>query len=120
MPEANIIRNAGGRASPDALRSLVVATRLLGADEILVVHHSDCGMAAKDQEGIVAALSTDAESAQAAAKVDWLTIADQEQALKSDLAVIRDHPLIDAATRVHGLILNPKTGAADLVEAHPA
>src|SRR5215210_5561923 len=42
--DAHVIRNAGGRASPDALRSLIISYTLLGTREFLIVHHTDCGM----------------------------------------------------------------------------
>src|SRR6201999_2420015 len=42
--DAHVIRNAGGRASPDALRSLIISYKLLGTREFLIVHHTDCGM----------------------------------------------------------------------------
>ena len=42
--DAHVIRNAGGRASEDAIRSLVISERLLGTTEIVVIHHTDCGM----------------------------------------------------------------------------
>src|SRR5438270_13827789 len=42
--DAHVIRNAGGRASDDAIRSLIISSRLLGTNEYLVIHHTDCGM----------------------------------------------------------------------------
>lgn len=121
VPEANFIRNAGGRVTEDAIRSLVVATQFLGASEILVVHHTDCGMAAKTPAGIVSALGAKSSApgaAERAAEIDWMTIGDQKEALLADVAAIRRDPLISEEVPVHGLLLDPKTGRLTLVEEH--
>jgi len=71
--DAHVIRNAGGRASDDAIRSLVISYKLLGTQEFFVIHHTDCGMS-------------------------WLTIQDQRQSMLDDVAHIRNHP---ARPQVH-------------------
>ncbi len=55
--DAHVIRNAGGRASDDAVRSLVISQRLLGTDEIIVIHHTDCGMLTFSNEQLVAKIT---------------------------------------------------------------
>lgn len=110
--EANWIRNAGGRASDDAIRSLVISTQLLGATEIFVIQHSDCGMESKNQEEIVEVLSVDGNAqALAATDIDWLSIPGQPETLLADVMTIRNHPLISDNIPVHGMIKDPKTGA---------
>ena len=112
VPEANYIRNAGGRASDDALRSLVVSTRLLGAEEIFVVQHLDCGMSGTTQAGIVEVLARENLTLEApASMVDWLTIGDPEATVRADVEIIRNYPLLSADVAVHGFLLDPKTGA---------
>ncbi len=110
--EANWIRNAGGRASDDAIRSLVISTQMLGATEIFVIQHSDCGMESKNQEEIVDVLSKEgAIQAAAASEVDWMSIPGQPETLLEDVMIIRNHPLIRDNIPVHGMIKDPKTGA---------
>src|SRR5438876_6287269 len=91
--DAHVIRNAGGRASDDAIRSLVISYKLLGTREWFVVHHSDCGMEFFTTEVIGDLLANSLETAALGpegfydigtgpgspegAKVDWLCIADQ-------------------------------------------
>lgn len=109
---ANVVRNAGGRASDDAIRSLAVSTRLLGAREICVIHHSDCGMESKTQEGVVAAIARqDPAAEEAAREVDWLCIDAQPQALTSDVEKVKASPLIADDVIVHGMIQDPSDGS---------
>ena len=105
--DAHVIRNAGGRASDDAIRSLVISYKLLGTAEWFVIHHTDCGMEFFTDEVIggllarsleTAALGPTASTTSArpgspeAAYVDWLTIADQTGSVADDVDRIRNHP----------------------------
>src|SRR5262245_64279323 len=99
--DAHVIRNAGGRASDDAIRSLVISYKLLGTAEWFVVHHTDCGMEFFTDEVIRALLANSLETAQLgpdgftdvgagpgsaeAAYVDWLTIADNARSVAEDV-----------------------------------
>jgi carbonic anhydrase len=105
--DAHVIRNAGGRAA-DALRSLVISQRLLGTQEVLVVHHTDCGMLTFDNatlQGICREqLGADASD------IDFLPFSDLEQSVREDVELIRTSPLIAKGTPVTGFIYDVKTG----------
>ncbi|WP_099332048.1 beta-class carbonic anhydrase [Actinomyces minihominis] len=117
IPEGNVLRNAGGRASDDALRSLVISVRLLGVREIFVVHHSDCGMFKYSDQGIVDLLtSADPSFAEEAAAISWQTIDDEVESVREDVRTIRDYALIPNSIPVHGLILDPKSGKLTVIE----
>lgn len=124
--DAHVIRNAGGRASDDAIRSLVISYKLLGTKEWFVIHHSNCGMEFFTDEVIRGLLANSLETAalgdegfydigkgpgSAEAKyIDWLTISDQAQSVTEDVARIKAHPLVPAAIPVYGYIYDVKTG----------
>jgi carbonic anhydrase len=105
--DAHVIRNAGGRAA-DALRSLVISQRLLGTQEVLVVHHTDCGMLTFDNptlRGIVQEqLGVDVSD------TDFLPFSDVEQSVRDDVEIIRSSPLIPNDTPVTGFVYDVKTG----------
>jgi carbonic anhydrase len=124
--DAHVIRNAGGRASDDAIRSLVISYKLLGTAEWFVIHHTDCGMefftdevmrgllrqsldtAALGPEGFhdvgAGPGSTEAEY------IDWLTISDRERSVAEDVARIRAHPLVPNRIPIYGYVYDVKTG----------
>ncbi len=124
--DAHVIRNAGGRASDDAIRSLVISHKLLGTGEWFVVHHTDCGMQLFDGPTIAGLL----EESLAAAEFDgqswrntrseggsaegwhvaWLAFKDLAQSVRDDVARIRDHPLTPKDVPVHGFIYDVRTG----------
>src|SRR3989441_10369182 len=95
--DAHVIRNAGGRASDDAIRSLVISYKLLGTREWFVIHHTDCGMETFNNDTIRRLLASSLETATLdssgwrdvgrgpgsteAEFIDWLTIADQESSV---------------------------------------
>src|SRR5450631_1644277 len=103
--DAHVIRNAGGRASDDAIRSLVISHKLLGTSEWFVIHHTNCGMEFFTDEVIRGLLANSLETAalteqgfhdigsgpgsRAGAYIEWLTIADQAQSVRDDVARIR-------------------------------
>ena len=106
--DAHVIRNAGGRASDDALRSLAISVHLLGTREVLVVHHTACGMLTFTneylRERLRRELSADVED------VDFLPIADLEIAVREDVARIRSAPLLPRDILVGGLVYDVRTG----------
>jgi carbonic anhydrase len=98
--DAKIIRNAGARATPDALRSLILATNLLGVDRICVVQHTDCAMAKRSEDEL---RSLVAERAGAPAdEWEFLVMDDQLAALKDDVAAIRKCALLHPGVIVGG------------------
>jgi len=124
--DAHVIRNAGGRASDDAIRSLVISYKLLGTQEWFVIHHSDCGMEYFTDVTIRGLLANSLETAELgpngfkdvgtgpgspeAAYIDWLTISDSAQAVTDDVRRIREHPLVPDRIPIYGYIYDVKTG----------
>jgi carbonic anhydrase len=124
--DAHVIRNAGGRASDDAIRSLVISYKLLGTKEWFVIHHSDCGMEFFTDEVIRGLLANSLETAALGAEgfydvgtgpgsaeakyIDWLTISEQAQSVTEDVVRIKSHPLVPKNIPVYGYIYDVKTG----------
>lgn len=105
--DAHVIRNAGGRAV-DAIRSLVISQQLLGTREIIVLHHTDCGMLTFDNDtlhGIVRdELGADVTD------IDFLPFSDVAESVREDVGIIRDSPLIPDDIPVTGFIYDVTTG----------
>ena len=124
--DAHVIRNAGGRASDDAIRSLVISYKLLGTKEFFVVHHTDCGMVLFNNEIMGGLLEKSLETAvhdgkgwkdvgkgsgsKEGQKVDWLTFTDDEKSVVEDVKRIRNHPLVPKSIPVYGYLYDVKTG----------
>jgi carbonic anhydrase len=124
--DAHVIRNAGGRASDDAIRSLVISYKLLGTNEWFVVHHTDCGMEFFTDEVMRGLLASSLETAALgpdgftdvgtgpgsaeAAYIDWLTISDAQQSVVDDVARIRNHPLVPGRIPIHGFLYDVRSG----------
>lgn len=124
--DAHVIRNAGGRASDDAIRSLVISYKLLGTKEWFVVHHTDCGMETFTDEIMRDLLSSSLKTASVDAHgwhdsgagpgsaegkyIDWLTISDNAESVVEDVMRIKQHPLVPADIPVYGYIYDCKTG----------
>src|ERR1700694_385203 len=124
--DAHVIRNAGGRASDDAIRSLVISYKLLGTREWFVIHHTNCGMEFFTDALMRDLLARSLETAELSAQgfrdvgkgpgspegqfIDWLTIADSAQAVVDDVARIRRHPLVPKSIPIYGYIYDVKTG----------
>jgi carbonic anhydrase len=134
--DAHVIRNAGGRASDDAIRSLVISYKLLGTQEWFVIHHTNCGMEFFDdglmRELLGSSLETAALDADGfhdvgkgpgsseAAYIDWLTISDAQQSVVDDVSRIRNHPLVPGGIPIYGYIYDVKTGRLEEVAAATA
>jgi carbonic anhydrase len=130
--DAHVIRNAGGRASDDAIRSLVISYKLLGTNEFFVIHHTECGMLYFTNDVMRGLLASSLETAQLTPDgfkdvgkgpgsregeyIDWLTFKDQKQGVLDDVARIRMHPLVPKTIPVHGFIFDVKTGKLVEVE----
>jgi carbonic anhydrase len=125
--DAHVIRNAGGRASDDAIRSLVISYKLLGTREWFVIHHTNCGMelftdeimrdllgsslttASLDEKGLW--YDTGAGPGSHEAKhINWLTIKDQEESVLEDVIRIKNHPLVPSNIPVYGYIYDCSSG----------
>jgi carbonic anhydrase len=130
--DAHVIRNAGGRASDDAIRSLVISYKLLGTREFFVIHHTDCGMGFFTNEVMRGLLASSLETAELTAQgfrdvgrgpgsragefVEWLTIKDAGQAVLDDVQRVRTHPLVPKNIPVYGFIYDVKSGKLTEVE----
>lgn len=112
--DAKILRNAGARVTEDVLRTLVLATYLLGVDRILVMPHTDCRMAKGDEsqihEHIEKEFGVDTRS------LEFRTVSDQMAALSTDVQRIRSYPLLPKNVAVGGAIYDVKTGGITAVE----
>ena len=113
--DAHMIRNAGGRASDDALRSLVISSRLLGTTEFAVIHHTECGMLTFTNDDLHAKLHD--ETGTDATHIDFLTFSDLEQSVRDDVSAILASPFIDDSIPVSGYIYDVHTGAVTQVVA---
>src|SRR5271169_2014615 len=124
--DAHVVRNAGGRASDDAIRSLVISYKLLGTREWFVIHHTNCGMEFFTNEVMRGLLASSLETAaltdqgfgdigkgpgsRAGEFIEWLTISDQAQSVRDDVERIRQHPLVPANIEIYGYIYDVKSG----------
>ena len=131
--DAHVIRNAGGRATEDAIRSLIISHKLLGTNEWLVVHHTNCGMELFSDEIMAELLEDDLATASFDGKkwsnphhrggntaghfIKWHTIKSQEASVVQDVRRIRAHPLVPRNVPVHGYIYDVKTGRLNEVAA---
>lgn len=109
--DAHVIRNAGGRAA-DALRSLVISHELLGTREIVVIHHTDCGMLTFDNPSIREKIAGELgdPAASAAGEIDFLPFSDLDQSVRDDVATILASPLIPEDIPVRGFVYDVRTG----------
>ncbi len=124
--DAHVIRNAGGRASDDAIRSLVISHKLLGTREWFVIHHTDCGMLTFTNEVMRELLAKSLDTASfhngqwrdpgtgggspAGEYMEWLTIQDLAKSVISDVTRIRQHPLVPPKIPIYGYIYNVSSG----------
>ena len=104
--EAHVIRNAGGRAA-DAIRSLVISQQLLGTREVVVIHHTDCGMLTFTDDQLRQKLRDDLGAQTTDA---FLPFSDLEQSVRDDVAAIRTAPLLLKDVSVRGFIYDVRTG----------
>ena len=106
--DAHVIRNAGGRASDDALRSLIISSHLLGTNEYMVIHHTDCGMLTFTNQDLQTKLKQ--ETGTDASGIDFLPFSDLEQSVRDDVRRIKESPLIPKGILIRGFVYDVKTG----------
>ena len=133
--DAHVIRNAGGRASDDAIRSLVISHKLLGTKEWFVIHHTDCGMMLFTDkimgDLLAGSLATatflpddgwqNNDSAGGSVHghfTKWLSFNDLEGSVKVDVKRIRSHPLVPGNVPIYGYIYD--CGSGRLIEVPEA
>jgi carbonic anhydrase len=124
--DAHVIRNAGGRASDDAIRSLVISHKLLGTNEWFVIHHTGCGMllftddvmrgllaqslATASFDGKVWTDPKGSDGSHAGDFVNWLAFNDLAESVVIDVERIRTHPLVSDAIPIYGFIYDVASG----------
>ena len=124
--DAHVIRNAGGRASDDAIRSLVISYKLLGTREWFVIHHTHCGMETFNddimRDLLQSSLKTSSidrhgwsDSGEGPGSpegkyINWLTIPNQEESVREDVNRIKSHPLVPGDIPVYGYIYDCGNG----------
>jgi carbonic anhydrase len=127
--DAHVIRNAGGRASDDAIRSLVVSCKLMGTTDWFVIHHSGCGMQSYTDDDIRHLLGLDDDeahpegskwhhvkkSSHTPSDIHWLTFSDLAQSIVEDVERIRQHPLVPASVAIYGYIYHIHHGTLEPV-----
>ena len=106
--DAHVIRNAGGRASEDAIRSLVSSEQLLGTTSVVVIHHTDCGMLTFSNTDLRTKLKQELQAE--ADHLDFLPFSDLEQSVRDDVATLKASPLIPDTVEISGFIYDVKTG----------
>ena len=124
--DAHVIRNAGGRASDDAIRSLVISYKLLGTKEWFVIHHTDCGMETFTSETMGELLAGSLQTSSVDASgwhdsnvggrttdrkyINWLTISDNAKSVLEDVERIRSNSMVPSNIPIYGYIYDCKTG----------
>jgi len=108
LGDAHVLRNAGARASDDAIRSLLISSWLLGTREFLVIHHTDCGMAKFTDEAVAEIIAE--RSGVDVSELDFLTFRDLDQSVRDDVDRIRSLSQIPADSTVSGHVYDVRTG----------
>jgi carbonic anhydrase len=129
--DAHVFRNAGGRVTEDAIRSLVVSYKLLGTREWFIIHHTDCGMEYADNATISSLLAQSLNPARLDENgwqdtkddsgttdgefINWLAIQDPIQSVCTDVRRLRSHPLVPKRIPIYGYLYDVKTGILNAV-----
>jgi carbonic anhydrase len=105
--EAHILRNAGGLVTDDVLRSLVLSQRLLRTREVILMHHTNCGLHGTDEPALRAKIV--AETGQEPPYA-FGAFSDIDQAVRTAIARVREHPFLPHRDRVRGFVYEVETG----------
>jgi carbonic anhydrase len=105
--DAHVIRNAGGVVTEDGVRSLAISQRLLGTEEIILIHHTDCGMVTFTEDGFKQSILEDT-----GIRPDWASEAfpDVDDDVRQSIARIRANPFIPKKDSVRGFVFDVATG----------
>lgn len=106
--DAHVIRNAGGVVTEDAIRSLTISQRLLGTEEIVLIHHTDCGMLTFSDDEFRAQVQQET-----GIKPEWAAEAfdDLEEDVRQSIARIKASPFIPTKDSVRGFVYDVETGS---------
>jgi len=113
LGEAHVIRNAGGRVTDDALRSLVLSAALLDTRHCILIHHSDCGLLGRSNDELRTRV---AQVSGSESTIDFLPFDDLEQSVRDDLRALRACPLFPPDYEVLGFTYDVRTGRLTPVE----
>jgi carbonic anhydrase len=106
--DAHVLRNAGGRVTDDVIRSLIVSVEVLGTNAVAVIQHTDCGMTKTTDDGLRELVrerrGVDPDD------VRFLTIADQAESIRGDVASLRGSPFLPPDLDIRGFVYDVKTG----------
>ncbi len=105
--DAHVIRNAGGRAR-DALRSIIISQRLLGTKELVVIHHTDCGMLTFSNRDLRDKVKEDL--GQDTGEFDFLPFADLDESVREDIEFLQATQLLNPDTLIRGFVYDVTTG----------
>jgi carbonic anhydrase len=108
LGDAHVIRNAGGRVSDDALRSLVISQRLLGTNEVVIIHHTGCGMMSFENEDIREKIKSDLGAD--ASGTDFLPFSELEDSVRDDVEAVRRSEFVPDDISVSGAVYEVETG----------
>ena len=114
LGEADVIRNAGGVISEDAIRSLIISQHVSGTTEIVLIHHSDCGMLAFTDKELKEQISAEVGVRPTFALGAFSDVADDVQ---QSIARLKANPFIADKDRIRGFVFDVRTGRLDEVEA---
>jgi carbonic anhydrase len=105
--DAHVIRNAGGVVTDDAIRSLAISQRLLGTEEIVLIHHTDCGMLTFTDDDFRAAIEQDT-----GIKPHWAaeSFSDLDSDVRQSIARVKASPFIPRKDSVRGFVYEVQTG----------
>ncbi len=111
--EAHVIRNAGGVVTDDEIRSLTISQRLLGTTEIILIHHTDCGMLTFTDDGFKRSIQDEV-----GIKPPWSaeSFGDAQEDVRQSIARIKASPFIPHTDTVRGFVFDVATGRLDEVE----
>src|SRR6267143_5992283 len=105
--DAHVIRNAGGAVTVDAIRSLTISQRLLGTEEVILIHHTDCGMLTFTDDAVKAQIQKDTGIRPPFALEAFSNL---EEDVRQSIARVKASPFIPKKDRVRGFVYDVKTG----------
>lgn len=118
--DTHIIRNAGGRASDDAIRSLIVSHTVFSTDTWLVIQHTNCAMSAYTNQELATRVNElpciEADNQADATRTDWLVIRELEESVRGDVRRIANHPFVPNSISIYGCIFDVSNGELFEVE----
>jgi len=115
--EAHVIRNAGGVVSDDAIRSLAISQNLLGTEEIILIHHTDCGMLTFTDDELAEKLEQETGE-----RPDWRahSFSDVEEDVREGVERLKSSPFIPKKDKIRGFVFDVNSGRLNEVSLQPA